>query len=167
MKVINIGKSETEIKVDYDFELPEKWCLSITPHGYVIMLKSTGEKRKSGTYIYKREYLSRYITSCPKKLRVIHIDNDKTNLQRSNLVIVSQKVTTRTKAATTGRFKGVYFCKRRIKWIAQITHNYKTFNLGGFDYEEHAASAYNQAAVRIHGAHAYVNVLSDDVKSLY
>lgn len=56
--------------------------------------------------------------------------------------------------ASTGRkgasgYRGVYFSKRRHKWIAQVTHNYKTTNLGGFDTPEEAARAAREARLAL------------------
>ncbi len=59
----------------------------------------------------------------------------------------------------------MHFSKKQLKWVAQITHNYKCYTIGSYDHEDAAASAYNQAAVRLHGAHAYVNILPEDPRS--
>ena len=126
------------------------------------MLRSTGERRPSGSYIYEQDYLGRWITGCPKTQTVLFIDRDKLNLQRDNLEVVERGVNVRAQGGHRGGYKGVHFCKKRGRWIAQLTHNYKCHTLGAFDDEYHAASAYNQAAIRFHGPHAYVNQLPED-----
>ncbi len=159
---ILVGKHKKVALFDDDFKIPIGFTLSFNSNGYLRFLKSTGEINKSGNYIYETKYAHRYITGCDKNKRIIFIDGDKANLQKENLLVVEQGVTTRTKGPTRGRYKGVYFCKNRLKWVAQITHNYKTHTLGSFNHEEHAASAYNQAAIRFHGPNAYVNILPED-----
>ncbi|MCM3571410.1 AP2 domain-containing protein [Neobacillus mesonae] len=52
----------------------------------------------------------------------------------------------------TSQFKGVCFCRRSKKWIAQIhIEKGKQFKLGFFDDEKSAAKAYNEAAEIYHG----------------
>lgn len=46
------------------------------------------------------------------------------------------------KENASSRFVGVYFNKKRLKWIAQIELNDKCQILGAFDYEIEAAAAY-------------------------
>lgn len=162
MKTILVGKLKQPIRVDDDFILPEKHMLSINYAGLVKVFRSTGKRRPSGTYIYESQYLHRVTVDAPKDKEVLFIDRDKTNLVKSNLMIVEHAVNTRTSGRKSGSYKGVHYNKLRGKWIAQITHNYKCFCLGSFDDEQHAASAYNEAAVRLHGEHAYVNIMPED-----
>ncbi len=162
MKTLEVGRCKALVKVDDDFEPPVGASLSVSSSGHVRWLKSTGEKRPSGSYVYTQGYLGRLIMGCPKGQTVLFIDRDKLNLQKENLKIVERGVNVRAQGGQRGGFKGVHFCKKRNKWIAQITHNYKCFSLGGFDDEYHAASAYNQAAVRLHGEHAYINQMPED-----
>jgi hypothetical protein len=51
----------------------------------------------------------------------------------------------------TSGYKGVYLNKSRGKWVAQITLNYKTKNLGYFSTREDAAKVRNEAARIAHG----------------
>ena len=49
-------------------------------------------------------------------------------------------------------FKGVSWSKRRKAWLAQITVNYKTINLGCYDTPEKAADVYKQASEKHFGS---------------
>lgn len=162
MKIIEVGHKKLPVQVDDDFVRPAGYSLSVSASNYVKMLRTTGERRPSGTYIYEEDYLHRWIMKAPKGKVVLFIDNDRLNLQRDNLLVCDRVVSIRHTGGRSGRFKGVHFSKKQMKWIAQITCNYKTFSLGGFDTEEAAASAYNQAAVRLYGAHAYINLMPED-----
>lgn len=141
---------------------PPRHSLSIAPSGFVKMLKATGARRPSGSYVYEECYLQRWIMDAPPDKEVMFLDRDKLNLQRENLVLVDRANNTRVGGGRRGRFKGVHFDKKRGKWVAQITHCYQCHHLGSFDTDEEAASAYNQAAVRFHGPHAYINILPED-----
>jgi hypothetical protein len=136
--------------------------LNVSDSGYVRMLRCKGERRPSGSYVYEQDYLHRWILQAPKGKVVMFIDNDRMNLQRDNLLVCDRAVSIRHIGGRSGRFKGVHFSKKAMKWIAQITCNYKCYSLGGFDSEEAAASAYNQAAIRLYGEQAYVNILPED-----
>ena len=163
MQRLQIGTKNTHtILVDDDFTLPDKVSLSVSKNGHVRMLRSTGERRPSGSYVYEQMYLQRYIMGCSGDKTVLFIDRDTLNLQKENLMVCERGVNVRAQRGQTGRFKGVHFSKQRMKWIAQITHNRKCHHIGSFDTEEHAASAYNHAARRLHGAHAFINILPED-----
>lgn len=162
MKTILVGKAAEPIVVDDDVVIPEGFSLNITDAGYVRMMRSTGEMRPSGSYVYEENYLHRFIMQAEKGKVVLFIDRDKRNLQRENMIVCDRAVSVRHGGGRTGRFKGVHFAKKQLKWIAQITHNGKCYHIGSFDGEEAAASAYNHAAVRIHGAHAWINTLPED-----
>lgn len=162
MKTILVGENQEPVIVDDDFTLPPGYSLSVADTGYVRMLRCTGERRPSGSYVYEEKYLHRHIMDAPKGKVTLFIDRNRLNLQRENMIVCERAVSIRHTGGRCGRFKGVHFNKKAMKWVAQITHNYKCYHLGNFDCEEAAASAYNQAAVRLHGAYAYVNILPED-----
>lgn len=166
MKIIEVGHKKWPVQVDDDFVRPDGYSLSVGASGYVKMLRTTGVRRPSGTYVYEEDYLHRWITKAPKGQVVLFIDNDRLNLQLSNLVVCERAISIRHTGGRSGRFKGVHFSKKAMKWVAQITCNYKCLTLGSFDTEEAAASAYNQAAVRLYGAHAYINLMPEDPRGI-
>jgi hypothetical protein len=163
VKKIIVGRDATIVLVDDDFHLPpEGFSLSINNLGYVRMMRCTGERRSGGSYIYEQDYLHRYITQTPKDKVVLFLDHDRLNLQKANLLVCERAISIRNTGGRKGRFKGVHFSKKQMKWVAQITFNYKCYSLGAFDSEEHAATVYNAAAVRLYGEHAYINVMPED-----
>lgn len=162
MKTILVGRNQEPVVVDDDFVHPEGWTLNVADTGYVRMMRYRADRRAEGGYPYAQDYLHRWITKAPKGKVVIFIDLNKLNLQRENMIVCDRAVSIRHTGGRSGRFKGVHFSKKQMKWIAQITCNYKCFTLGSFDTEEAAASAYNQAAVRLYGAHAYINLMPED-----
>lgn len=54
----------------------------------------------------------------------------------------------------TSGFKGVSWCKRKLKWRANICENYKQISLGYFDTPEAAHEAYKAAALKHFGEFA-------------
>lgn len=86
-----------------------------------------------------------------------HKDRDPFNNRKNNLrsatLNENQWNRSKTKANTSG-FKGVYFDKSAGRYHAQITKNWKVYNLGRYDTPEEASAAYNEAAKRLHGTFA-------------
>jgi hypothetical protein len=88
-----------------------------------------------------------------------HIDHDTLNNRISNLRDVSSSENAAHKKELRGRigYKGVYL-HRSGKFGAQIKHKYRHEWLGLFDTSRDAALAYDEAAKRLHGEHAFTNV---------
>lgn len=101
--------------------------------------------------VYER--IHRIIVGASKGQVVDHIDGNKLNNTKSNLRICSnaQNLANRgpNKNNSSGK-KGVYFCKRSKKWIAQIGFDNKRITVGSFSDLNEAAEAYEAAATRIH-----------------
>ena len=66
-----------------------------------------------------------------------HIDGNKTNNKISNLRAVNKSIN-----GLNRKSKGVYFCKRANKFIANITDNYKHIHIGSFNSYEEAEREY-------------------------
>jgi hypothetical protein len=96
----------------------------------------------------------------PKGLLVDHRNGDGLDNHRDNLRIAtrSQNACNRhnTKSKASCRFSGLFFDKRRGKWMSRIVVNGKIF-LGYFDSEIDAARAYDAAAKKYHGEFARLN----------
>jgi hypothetical protein len=69
------------------------------------------------------------------------------------------------RAVGTSRFRGVYWCKSRQKWSAQIQIDGQHFKLGRFDDEIAAAKAYDQFARDRLGVFAHLNFPTDADKA--
>lgn len=105
-------------------------------------------------------YMHRLILSPPDGLVTDHIDGDGLNNCRSNLRACTRGQNAgkqKPQAGRSSRFKGVSWHKSRQKWEAYITADGRCTKLGYFLDEREAARAYNGAAIRLHGAFAYLN----------
>jgi hypothetical protein len=92
------------------------------------------------------------------KEKVDHIDGNTLNCRRSNLRLATNQQNTRnsrlSKANKTG-YKGVMVLQGR--WVAKITVDAKSIQLGRFETAIDAAIAYNIAAVKLFGEFARIN----------
>lgn len=142
----------------------EDWALVSGYRWWVLEFERKG--RTAGPYAYTRNvrddglpewlYMHRLITGWPI---TDHIDHDGLNNQRSNLRPASraQNQHNRRIQPGTSRFKGVHWVTEDRRWRAMIHVNGTVHYLGSFVNEDDAALAYNAAAIRLHGAYAYLN----------
>jgi len=84
----------------------------------------------------------------PINLEIDHIDCNIENNSIENLRLCTHAENTRNRKKWTqersikkSKYKGVYWCKTREKWIAQVRHEGKTNYVGQFDceYDAHVA----------------------------
>lgn len=101
----------------------------------------------------------RYCGEVPDGLFVDHADGDAHNCRRGNLRAVTPKQNAANAASRGGasRYRGVYLQKSG-RWSAQISKDGNRECLGTYDKEEEAAAAYDEAAKRIHGEYARLNL---------
>jgi hypothetical protein len=109
-------------------------------------------------------YLHRAITGARKGLTVDHINGDGLDNRRENLRVCTLRKnlwnTRKARTASTSRFKGVSYESAKGKWKAAIRgQDGKNVTLGRFDDEEDAARAYNEAARRLRGEYARLNLV--------
>ena len=125
--------------------------------------EKVGTLNKSGYYIvtinYKRYRLHRLIWvyihgGVPNTMDIDHVNGVGSDNRLENLRIATRSQNNsnigRRKSATTSKYKGVCFDKSRNKWTAQMDNLGKHHNLGRFDNEEDAYSAYCEAAKKMH-----------------
>jgi HNH endonuclease/AP2 domain-containing protein len=89
-----------------------------------------------------------------------HIDGNSLNNRWANLRAATPSENLRNRGKTrknTSGYKGVSWSTSNNGWVAQITHHYKTRNLGTFQTPEEAAAAYDEAATQLHGEFARRN----------
>lgn len=111
----------------------------------------------------KQEYIHRLIFLMHHGFEpkiVDHVDLNPSNNQISNLRAATREDNARNKNRqknnTTG-FTGVFFRKDSGKFRAIIGINDKLMHLGTYKCPKEAAIAYNQAAIKHHGAFARIN----------
>lgn len=83
------------------------------------------------------------------------LDNQRENLRIANKTTNSANSFKRQN--TSSKFKGVYWSKKRNKWIANIQFKDYRKNLGGFIHEIDAAKAYDKKAIELFGQFAKLN----------
>lgn len=105
-------------------------------------------------------YLHRYLLGLTKYGYVDHIDRNGLNNQRNNLRLCSASQNGANqvkKRKSSSQYKGVYWDKKREKWIAGIGFRNKELYLGGFNLEIDAAKAYDKKAKELFGEFAITN----------
>lgn len=105
--------------------------------------------------------MHRFIMNPPDDLYIDHVFHNKLDNRKGQLrVCTTQQNGFNSKArGGTSTYKGVYWDKRRDKWVARIIHNQKGRFLGFFTTEEEAALAYDRAAKEIQGEFAHLNIV--------
>lgn len=99
-----------------------------------------------------------------KSIHIDHADGDGLNNKRSNLRVSSQTQNTWNtpkRRHGTSKYKGVSRHSQNNSLTAYIRFKGEHINLGSFDSEEIAASAYNYAAKRLHGDFANLNDIEE------
>lgn len=98
--------------------------------------------------------MHRVITDAPAGRIVDHRDGDGLNNRRANLRVATQKENTWNtgpRRNSSSGVKGVHWCKRDRRWIAQIMKDGVAYRLGSFVDLEPARLAYIAAAKELHG----------------
>ena len=107
-------------------------------------------------------YLPRFISLLPRHLEVDHINRNGLDCRQSNLRPATKREqqlnsSHRKQATATSRWKGVYWDRRRKRWIAKVKLE------GGRTVEKHerdemeAVKTYNRLALQWYGDRAFVN----------
>lgn len=128
-------------------------------------------KNKSKTYVRgydktlkKKIFLHRLIMDVDNlKCQIDHINGNTLDNRKCNLRICNNsenQMNRKTNKNNTSGFKGVYSNNsKKYPWKAVIGANSKRIYLGQFKIKEDAATAYNEAAVKLHGFFAKLNIL--------
>ena len=92
---------------------------------------------------------------CPEYID--HVDGNGLNNKIENLrpaTLSQNKANQKKYSSNTSGVKGVYWCKPKNAWIAQIAYNNKRRTLGKFETKDLAAEFVNLAREMLHGSYA-------------
>ena len=111
-------------------------------------------------------YMHRVIMDAPIGISVYHINHNKLDNQRENLRLVkgSARMHRRPSVKHSSKYRGVYWCKDKRKWIAEIKVYKKQIRLGRFEVEKDAAVAYDEAARKYYGSLARTNFATNNLE---
>lgn len=156
MKAIELTQGKYAVIDDEDFERVSghKWRFD-GRYAVTHYQESTKSPRKNLR-------LHRFILMVKRGESIDHINNDPLDNRRENLRICSHAENNWNKGLTvlnTSGFKGVYFHKASKKYMARIKVYGKTHYLGIFEEVKDAAMAYNEAARKMHGVFAKLNIV--------
>lgn len=139
-----------------DFYKIESFNFGLNAYGYVMAYKG---------HILKalHKLLLKYDTDM---FLCDHISGNKLDNRKCNLRICSAGESSRNRSKGKGKrpFKSKYKGVSKTntlnwKWLARITFNKKTIELGQFDSEKEAAIVYNKAAIKYHKEFAKLNII--------
>jgi hypothetical protein len=106
----------------------------------------------------KNIYMHKYLLSCPIGMEVDHIDGNGLNNKKENLRIATHQQNNFNKKPYANNKVGLKGVREdRGKFIATITHNYKTIYIGSYKTKEEAGIAYDKKALECFGDFAYLN----------
>lgn len=156
------------------------WHELVLPRGYVLLVDDQDwdfvqQHKWHAVPARKTHYAQTIIDQWPHSLHAMllkpapglvvdHKNHNGLDNRRDNLRTCTQSQNkaniTKFKNNTSG-YKGVSWNKRRRKWYAAITVNYRTQHLGVYDDPWEAAQAYNRAALEAWGEFALLNEKHD------
>jgi hypothetical protein len=158
MKEISLPKNLIAIVDDEDFEFltSRKWNITKGLKTYYAV-RNTSVNGNTFTEVMHRLIMKVSDSS----VFIDHIDGNGLNNQKSNLRIATRSQNNANRLAKkngTSKYLGVCRIKNRDRFQANITKDGKQYALGYFTTEEAAAKAYNEAAIRLHGEFANLNI---------
>lgn len=112
------------------------------------------DRRHGGEYMH-RIVLSRILGRALLKDELTdHINGNGLDNRRCNLRLASasqNQANSKTPRSNTSGIKGVWYDRKRKKWIAQIKHNYRNIVIGRYDTKEEARLAREAKARELQG----------------
>ena len=143
-----------------DIEFLSQWKWYVSNEGYA---KRTSYVRGLGKKVQKVVLMHRALMNPPSDQEVDHINGNPLDNRRSNIRFCTCSENLRNRGIQKNNksgLKGVSWDKRRENWRAYISVNKKYISLGCFKDKVKAALAYNEAAVKYHGAFARLNKIN-------
>lgn len=154
VKEIELSQGKFALVDDADYDWLSQWKWYTSYYGYAV--RSVWRDGDNQGLVF----MHRQILDAPEGMYVDHMDGDKLNNVRPNIRLATnaQNLCNRgpNKNNTSG-FKGVSWNKRSGKWRSQIWKDGVTHHLGLFADLREAASAYDKAALELHGEFAQTN----------
>lgn len=159
MKYITLTQNQVAIVDDEDYEMlmRHKWyAFKGTAKTFYARTNVRCPEAKSRQQNIK---MHRVIMNYPES-KIDHINGNGLDNRKCNLRLCNQsqnKQNMDKRIDNTSGFKGVTYCKRNKKFIAQIFVNNYNKNLGAYICKEDAARAYDLAAAKYFGEFARLN----------
>lgn len=143
---------------DFEFLMQWKWQVAIRVGRPHLASYATRTDHK------KMIRMHRVIMNCSKNTIVDHIDGNGLNNQKSNLRICTHaenSVNRKSGINSSSKYLGVsiHRSKGHVYWKAQLIKNKVSVLRKSFKTQEAAALAYNEAAMRVYGQFARLNVV--------
>ena len=157
MKEIQLTQGKVALVDDEDFEYLNQWkWYAHNHHGKFYATRSIRINGKKKTVRMHRVI----VNNTNPKMHTDHQNGDSLDNRRMNLRICTASENCRNTKKyihNTSGYKGVTWNKAVKKWVARIELNKKRNHLGYFIDIKDAAHAYNEAAIKFHGAFAKLN----------
>jgi hypothetical protein len=133
---------------------------TLSQHNWLLMQNGYCSRRSGGLVIYLHKEVLGLTSHTTEAAIIDHVNGNKLDNRACNLRYAdkSQNMCNRGKTrGNTSGYKGVVLHRQSGKWRAYIKKDYKQHYLGIYETREQAASAYNAAAIRLHGEFALLN----------
>lgn len=135
---------------DYERLAEHKWCLSSC---------------KGRQYAHRSDHgklikMHHEIIDVPAGMCCDHINHNELDNRRCNLRVCTPAQNAQNRLPRndcTSRYKGVCWDKVKRRWVAQICYQNHMIHIGYYDYEEDAAIAYDDMAIKLFGEFACLN----------
>lgn len=155
------GQGKFALVDDEDYPLLSRYRWYVMKNGYVVCNQQARSALSS-------RLMHRVIMQAPRELQVDHKFGNKLDNRRDNLRLATPTNNQQNSSKphykereTSSRYKGVHWDNGRRCWVAVITIDYLSKNLGNFVTEREAAHAYNEAALQYFGEYAKPNEIDD------
>lgn len=138
---------------DYERVVAHRWYLTpVTRKSRKVYARTHADGTR------RKQPMHRFILDVPPGVAVDHADGNGLNNRRSNLRVATKAQNMWNVGPRLGRpLKGAAYNRLRNKWYSAIQANGEHHYLGCYETAEEAARAYDEAAVRLHGAFARLN----------
>lgn len=139
-----------------DYDLIKDYCWWKNDNGYLISSLNDNKKIRMSRLIMKEDDI---------RILIDHQDHNTMNNRKSNLRRATSSenaMNSELSSSNTSGVTGVYFDKKRNRWVASIMINYKSIHLGGFIEFEDAVRARKKAEDEYFGEWSYANSMNKD-----